>query len=271
MKFNLILQTFVIFLIGFLLACSDDEGPSTTDPGKDITKIPTQWVETFTINSNGKLWKAKIHISGEYNSNTDEYSYNKDLPSIYLVDDEEQHYPVATDEFEKVIEGVNKVSGLDALVITVEDLDPNMNVIFDYQEFYDIYNDLISYVETNYTTNDSRTLIGRGSAASMVLATLFMEEQETTVFQNFVATAVPGLAYFNEIMAKGDFPQAKTNKKLHFSLDGESNYELNMKFINTLNEKAYPWLEFGWSEYPDLHFTNSYPTAYADGIKFIFE
>ena len=269
MKSNLIVQMFAFLLLGFLLACSDDEGPTTVDPKtvdpkEDTTIISTDKLETIRFVSNGKNWEAKIWIPAEYET-------NKDLPSIYLVDDEEQHYPVATDEFEQVIAGCKQISGLDVLVITVADLDPNMNVVSDFQEFYDIYNDLISYVETSYTTNDSRTLIGRGSAASMVLATLFMEEQETTVFQNFIATAVPGLGYFNEIVVKGDFPQAKANKKLHFSLDGESNYELNMKFINTLNEKAYPWLEFGWSEYPDLHFTNSYPTAYADGIKFIFE
>ena len=188
-----------------------------------------------------------------------------------LVDDEEIHYPVATDEFEKVIEGVNKISGLDALVITVEGLDPNLNVVTDFQEFYAIYLDLVSYVETNYTDNASRTLIGRGSAANFVLGTLYLEEQETAVFQNFIATTSPGLGYFNEIMNKGDFPLEKDNKKLHFSLDGESNYELNMRFINTLNEKAYPWLEFDWAEYPNLMFTTSYPSAFADGIKYIFE
>jgi hypothetical protein len=98
-----------------------------------------------------------------------------------------------------------------------------------------------------------------------------MEKQETTLFQHYIATTVPGLAYFNEIMDKGNFPPEKSDKKLHFSFDGESNYDLNMRFINTLSDKAYPWLEFEWAEYPDMTFINSYPTAYADGIAFIFE
>ena len=244
------------------LSCSEDSSTTLPTPSKPPPAVDN--VKTFRFLSSGKSWDAKIWIPAEYQTNSD-------LPSIYLVDDEEIHYPVATDEFEKVIEGVNKVSGLDALVITVEGLDPNLNVITDFQEFYAIYIDLVSYVETNYTDNASRTLIGRGSAANFVLGTLYMEEQETAVFQNFIATTSPALGYFNEIMKKGDFPLEKDNKKLHFSLDGESNYELNMRFINMLNEKAYPWLEFDWEEYPNLMFTTSYPSAFTDGIKYIFD
>ena len=267
MKFNLILQTFVIFLIGFLLACSDDEGPSTTDPGKDITKIPTQWVETFTINSNGKLWKAKIHISGEYNSNTDEYSYNKDLPAIYLVDTKEVSHAVAYDEFETVV-AASQLGGLNVLVITLEDFLP-YRLISEYEDYSDIFHELASYIEANYSSNPSRTLIGRGTGCNMVLATLFLEEP--AVFQNFIATTGNGYGYFIELMRSENFPQEKDNKKLYFALDGESDYDFNMRFINTINEKAYSWLEFKWAEYPDYMYTTSYPYVYADGIKYIFE
>lgn len=259
-------NTWLYLTILTLISLSCNEDPSTTPSPPPPPPLPPALdkVEEFRFLSSGKSWDAKIWIPAEYQTNSD-------LPSIYLVDDEEIHYPVATDEFEKVIEGVNKVSGLDALVITVEGLDPDLGVVFGFQEFYTIYIDLVSYVETNYTDNPSRTLIGRGSAANFVLGTLYLEEQETAVFQNFVATTSSSLGYFNEIMKKEEFPKEKDNKKLHFSFDGESNYDLNMRFINTLNEKTYPWLEFDWAEYPNLMFTTSYPSAYADGIKYIFE
>ncbi len=243
------------------ISCSSNE----EDSPFESTSANKQ--ETFTFSSNGTSIKGKIFIPKEHET-------NKNLPAIYLIDFTEQHYQVATDEFDKVIKGAYQVEGLKPLIITLEE---HMNIDAapkDFQEYSDVYKNMASYVDDNYTSNTSRTFIARGSEAGHVLLTLFLEEKETSVFQNFIATD-PARSYINEvirIIENEDFPQSKENKKLHFSFSfADDYYDDNINLINTINEQEYPWLKFESIEYKHLIYENAYPTAFADGIKFVFE
>ena len=59
-------------------------------------------IEVFTFTSNGKKMKGKIYLPASYTT-------SKSLPAIFLIDFTEQHFKLATDEFEKVIDGVQQI------------------------------------------------------------------------------------------------------------------------------------------------------------------
>ena len=259
---------------GFLLlACSSDDAASSTEPTATAnpiieptpTPVSADKQETFTFSSNGASIGGKIFIPSAYKE-------DKNLPAIYLMDFTEQHFQVATDEFERVIGGVKSVDGLNALVITLEEhLDVDFVIPRDYQEYYDLYRDMAAYVDEHYTGNTSRTFIARGSEAGEVLMVLFLEEKETSIFQNFIATDTPSTGVVIAMIENESFPQEKDKKKLHYSFSSTGNFDDNMNLINTINEQAYNWLEFESAEYLNLTYENAYPTAFTAGLKFVFE
>ena len=258
----------IIIIITAFISCSDSgEDPSiepSTTPDPTTTTTAADRTETFTFSSNGLSIKGKVFLPSEYET-------NQNLPAIYLIDFKEQHFQVATDEFDKVIEGVKAVRGLNALVITLaEHMDIDLVLPQDYQEYSGLFKDMVSYVDANYTSNTSRTFIGRGSESGLVLTSLFLEEGETSVFQNFIATDSPSVRYLQQQIEDGAFPTDKENKRLHYSFSTSSEYDFNIDFINTINEQEYPWLEFESVEYSSLNYENTYPTAFKDGIAFIF-
>ncbi len=223
-------------------------------------------VEVFTFLSGGVEIEGKIYLPASYNRSNSPVS-------IYLIDFTEQHFAIAKDEFEKVIEGVEKIQGLDAVVVTLkEHLDVDAQTS-DVQEYYDIYRSMASYVEDNYTSNTSRTFIGRGSEAGLVLATLFVEDPATAMFDNFIATDSPTYfnAYIINLIDGGNFPQGKTDKKLHFSFSTSNNRFSCTSLINAIDQAEYPWLHFGSMEYTFLNHEQAYPFAYSAGLKFVYD
>lgn len=223
-------------------------------------------IEMFTFSSNNKTTKGKIYLPAAHRN-------NKNLPAIYLIDFTEQHFKVATDEFEKVIEGVQQVQGLDALVISLESIPDNDSKPESFQEYYDIYKNMASYVDDTYTKNTSRTFIGRGSEASIVLMALFIEDPETTMFDNFIVTD-PSPSFTTtmvNMLEKGDFPTNKRNKKLHFSFSKTNNRAKCTQLINLIDEAQYRWLEFESVEYENIDYENTYPVSFAAGIEFVFK
>ena len=102
-------------------------------------------------------------------------------------------FKLATDEFEKVVGGVQQIQGFDALVVTLEEHLDIYSKPEAFQEYYDIFKNMTSYVDGRYTNNTSRTFIGRGSeAGSFNSAVIQMVEND-------------------------DFPKNKKKKRLHFS------------------------------------------------------
>lgn len=223
-------------------------------------------IETFTFPANGATTEGKIYLPASYET-------NKNLPAIYLIDFTEQHFKLATDEFEKVIDGVLQLQGFDALVVTLEehpDIDAEPQ---GFQGYYDVFKNMASYVDGRYTSNTTRTFIGKGSEAGIVLMALFLENAETAVFSNFIATDSPGSfnsAVINMIV-NDDFPNNKQDKKLHFSFSTSNDRNSCTNLINTIKEAEFPWLEFESIEYKNSNYENTYPASFAAGIKSVFK
>ncbi len=222
-------------------------------------------IETFIFSSNGTATKGKIFLPTSYET-------NKNLPAIYLIDFTEQHFKLATDEFEKVIDGVEQIQGFDALVVSLEnipdiDADPET-----FQKQYEVFKNMASYVDNNYTDNSSRTFIGKGSESGIVLMALFLENPENSVFDNFIVTD-PSPKYASAIInliEEDNIPKNKLNKKLHFSFSISNNRAICTKLIDLINEAQYSWLQFESIEYTNSDYENTYPISYAAGIKYIF-
>lgn len=275
MKTKLVLT---VILTSFLLlvGCSNDTKPLTpidtepltqidTEPLTPIDNAPSSNTEVFTFSSNGNPTNAKIYLP-------DSYETNANLPTIYLIDYQEiRHSELPGDEFTKVIGAVNRIKGFDALVVTLarnDTFNPNPE---DFQEYYTIFKDMASYVDGEYTNNTSRTFIGRGSEAGIVIMALFKEDSETSVFDNFIASDSP-IRFNSEIkklIERGDFPQNKENKKLHFSFSASNDFNSCDSMIKKINEAEYSWLQFASKQYTS-NYDDTYPTAYAAGIEYIF-
>ncbi len=231
---------------------------------KPITHKTSSRIEPFTFSSNGTTSKGKIFLP-------DSYETNKNLPTIYLIDFTEQHFKRATDEFEKVIDGVNKIQRFDALVVSLENI-PDIDAEPEtFQDQY-VFKNMASYVDSKYTNNSSRTFIGKGSEAGVVLMALFLEDTETSLFDNFIATD-PSPKYASAIInliAKDNFSKKKLNKKLHFSFSTSNNRTKCTNLINLIKEAKYEWLQVESIEYTNSNYENTYPISYAAGIKYVF-
>ncbi len=261
-----------IFIITMaFISCSSDGEDSPIEPitktEPTSTPISVDRRETFIFSSNGISIKGKIFIPSEYEK-------NKNIPAIYLFDFPEElsglnpNFHVATDEIDKVIGAVKNIK-LNALVITMDEyMDNDMSLPGDFEEYGDIFKSMTSYVDDNYTSNTSRTFIARGNEANMVLMTLFFEEPEVSVFQNFIATDALHVGDMQSLLEMGGIPQENENKKLHYSNTNEAR---NAAMISAMMEQELPWLEFESVTYPNMTFEDGYRTAFTDGIKFIFE
>lgn len=251
-------------------SCSKDNASSPepiATPEPTSTPIAADRRETFIFSSNGISIKGKIFIPSEYEK-------NKNLPAIYLFDFPEElsglnpNFHVATDEIDKVIGAVKNIK-LNALVITMDEYkDNDMSLPGDFEEYGNIFKSMTSYVDDNYTSNPSRTFIARGNEANMVLMTLFFEESEVSVFQNFIATDALHVGDMQALLENGGIPQENENKKLHYSNTDEAR---NAAMINAIRELELPWLEFESVTYSNMTFEDGYRTAFEDGIKYIFE
>ena len=246
-------------------ASDDDVIMDPIDPVDPFDTAVISRIDTFLFSSNGTTIKGKIYLPASFET-------KKNLPAIYLIDFTEQHFILATDEFEKVIDGVQQIQGFDALVVTLEEhlnIDSKPEAL---EEYYDIFKNMTSSVDSKYTTNTSRTFIGRGSEAGIVLMTLFLEDSETSVFDNFIATDSPG--NFNnaimQIIENDDFPKNKLSKKLHFSFSTSNDRTNCINTINAIRREQYPWLQFESLEYKKSNYDNTYPASFAEGLKYIY-
>ena len=256
----------LLFVVLFAVACKKKESDNINPPPPPPPPADTLITETFTFLSNGTATEGKIYLP-------DAYDTNKNLPVIYLIDFQEQHFAVAKDELEKVVAGVEKIEAFDALVVTLEEhlgIDAQPEA---FQKYYEMFKNMTSYVDGNYTTNTSRTFIGRGSEGGVVMMALFLEDSTNSVFDNFIVTD-PASSFMDaliNIIENGDFPQNKLNKKLHFSFSTSNDREKCIRLFNLLNEAQYPWLQFESMEYYESDYENTYPISFAAGIKYIFK
>lgn len=223
-------------------------------------------IETFTFLNNGTETRGKIYLPEAYNN-------NKNLPVIFLIDFTEQHFKLVTDEFERVIDGVEQIEDVNALVVSLEQI-ADINAEPDtFNAHYNLYKDMVHYVSANYSNNRNRTFIGKGSESGVVLMTLLQEPKESALFNNFIATDPSGLysSAIIELLENNDFYKEISNKKLHFSFSTSNDRVKCNKIINLFNEANYPWLEFKAKEYTTSNYENTYPISFAEGLQFIFK
>jgi predicted alpha/beta superfamily hydrolase len=256
------MKTKMIFKIGFVILIFAVLSFSGVNDEKTTSTLR---IETFTFLSNGTNTKGKIYLP-------DSYATNKDLPAIYLIDFTEQHFKLATDEFERVIHGVQQLEGFDALVVSLENI-PDIDAEPEkFQDQYEIYKNMVSYVDGKYTNNSTRTFIGKGSEGGLVLLALFIENQETAVFDNFIVTD-PSPKYASaiiELIEKDSISENQLNKKLHYSFSTSNDRAKCIKLIDLIKDANYQWLQVESIEYTKSNYENTYPISYAAGIKYVF-
>jgi DNA polymerase III alpha subunit (gram-positive type) len=132
---------------------------------------------------------------------------------------------------------------------------------------------MTSYVDDKYTNNPSRTFIGRGSEAGVVLQALFLESSENSEFTNFIATDPPisFILAVKDIIKNNDLSKNKLEKKLHFSFSTSNDRSTCTSLIDLINHAQYEWLDFESIEYTDSDYVHTYPTSYAAGLEFVFD
>lgn len=252
----------MIFKIGFIILIFGVVSFSNVSDDKTAS---SSIIETFIFSSNGTKTKGKIYLP-------DSYATNKNLPTIYLIDFTEQHFKIATDEFEKVIDAVEQIQSSDALVVSLENI-PDIDAEPEtFQDQYEVYKNMASYVDGKYTNNSTRTFIGKGSEGGLVLMALFIENQETSVFDNFIVTD-PSPKYASaiiELIEKGSVSKNQSNKKLHYSFSTSNDRAKCIKLIDLIKEVDYQWLQVESIEYTESNYENTYPISYAAGIKYVF-
>lgn len=222
-------------------------------------------IETFTFSNNGVSTRGKIYLPPSY-------SENQKLPTIYLIDFTEQHFKLATDEFEKVIDGVHSINGFEAMVVSLEGI-PDIDAEPDsFEEHYQLFKNLVSYVDAHYSNALPRTFIGKGSESGIVMMVLLKESPENSLFDNFIATDPSGL-YANALIKtieNNNFTRDKSKKKLHFSFSTSNDRAKCLRLIDVLEKAKFPWLQFRVKEYTDSNYENTYPLSYAEGLDYIF-
>lgn len=252
----------ILFSLSFaLFSCSNrTNGKNDKNDSTTFAKI-----ETFTFLSNGEEYKGKIYLPASH-------EVHKNVPAIFLVDFTEQHYKIATDEFEKVIEGIDQLIDFDAFVISLDsipDIDAKPEA---FAKHYSIFKNMAEYVEINYTENPSKTFIGRGSESGIVLMSLLLDSGNDATFDNFIATD-PGGGYKTaliELLQEKDIPKFKTQKRLHFSFSTTNNRDKCTKIYTLINELNDSRLQLKFNEYTESDYEHTYPISYAEGIKFVF-
>ena len=230
----------------------------------DLLK-PSSRIESFTFLSKGENIKGKIYLPASFRNNAN-------LPAIFLIDYTEQHFKLATDEFEQVIAGVQQLPDFDALVVSLEnipDIDAEPKT---FQDNYEVFKSMALHVHDKYTQNTSRTFIGKGSEGGLVLMALFVDPAQTTMFDNFIVTD-PSPLYAQEIInliEEDSIQKIKQNLKLHFSFSTSNDRSKCTELINLIKKAQFPWLQFESIEYTDSNYENTYPISYAAGINYIF-
>ena len=265
-------------LIGLLalcfswFSCSKEDEPSQSQPTsqKEILRTDTlnytdDEVETFTFTTDGVESEGLIYLPPSYPINTN-------LTAIYLLDFQEQDFTVVTDEFSQLINVVREQEDFEALVVCLKALNNTDATPQAFQDYAEVISDMSYHVDSNYTNNSSKTVVGRGSEGGVVLLMLLSEDPEANVFDNYIVTDSPS-SFNNAVMdsiQNAAIPVNMLNKKLHFSFSSSNNQENCEALISSFNNAAYPWLDFE-TVYINGLFTEVYPDAFAAGLDFILE
>lgn len=144
-------------------------------------------------------------------------------------------------------------------------------------DFYNfITKQIFPLVEENEGVNPtSRTLIGHSSAAVFTLATMFMQDAENVMFNNFISSD-PEIGcdseYFMNLIDDNDFSNVDKKFKFYLALSMENgNLEAVRRFSDHLQEKELSWLTYKYEEFLDKDHMEVVEPSFRSGFKFAFE
>lgn len=203
----------------------------------------------------------------------DSYSRSNNHPAIFLIDFVDTHFANVTDEYPTLIEAAKQIPGLNAVVVSLKE---HLNIDAkpsDIQTYYDLFKDLAAYVEANYTSNTTRTFVGRGSEGGLVMAWMFLDDPATSLFDNFIATDSP--SSFNShivgIINSRPFPPDVGGKRLHFSFSASNNRSSCIGLINAINDADFSWLQFASEDRFDDRYETLYQKTFLAGLNFVYD
>lgn len=117
----------------------------------------------------------------------------------------------------------------------------------------------------------SRTFLGRGSEAGIVLLELFGDGPDNASIENYVATEAPGsfMSTVINLLETEDFSAATSPRRLHLSYSTTNDQRRATELANLIHESEYEWLEYESVSYSDSDYEHAYPTAFTDGLAIV--
>lgn len=265
-------------IITFTSCTSDDLEPPTPPPpsSKEYPKTINQ-----SINSNYAFDNYTYPIKIIY---PEAMNTNKNLPVIYVLDGY-LNLPKAQRTLgsnnSAIIVGIGDMASKQMWQRRWVDLHPTESKCSGssgkHLDFYNfITKQIVPLVEVNEGVNPtSRTLIGHSSAALFTLVSMYMQDTENAMFNNFISSD-PELGcdseYFMNLIDDNDFSNVDKKFKFYLALSMENgNLEAVRRFSDHLQEKESSWLTFKYEEFLDKDHMGVIEPSFRSGFKFVFE
>ena len=270
---NLILILSVVTSLSMLFGCNKE--PLPPPPPPEYPKRILNSISSKFVFDNYN-YPVQIYLPESYKT-------NKNLPIIYVLD--------GGINFEKVISIINNQDfTINTIVVAVGDFvtkeewqrrwidlrpESHCNPNGKHLDFYNfITQELVPYIDLNYKNDhDSRSLMGHSSAGLFTLVSMFLEDSENVVFQNFIASD-PELGcdpiYFAEMLHDYDFSEGAKKFKFYLALSGWGTIDAVRQFAADIEEKEYAWLTFKYEEFLDESHMGVVEPSFESGLKFLF-
>ena len=266
------------FIIVFT-ACTSD------DPEGSIIVEPPELEYPKTINTSIKSsyafdsYNYPITISYPEAMNT-----NKNLPVIYVLDGylnlQNAQRTIGSNN-SAIIVGIGDMASKQMWQRRWVDLHPTGSKCSGgkgkHLDFYNfITKQIFPLVEVSKGVNPtSRTLIGHSSAAVFTLASMFMQDAENVMFNNFISSD-PELGcdaeYFMNLLDNHNFSNANVKFNFYLALSMENgNLEAVRQFSEHLREKELSWLTYKYEEFLDQDHMGVVEPSFRSGFNFVFE
>lgn len=210
------------------------------------------------------------------------YHTNKYLPIIYVLDGKLNS---------KYVTNILKDINTDAIVVGVGDFASHDKWIrrwidllpgtlchgtggnhLDFYKF--ITKELIPYIDSQYDNDHaSRSFVGHSSAGIFTLVSMFLEDTDNIVFQNFVASDPElgcDISYFEEMLHDNNLSDGAKKFKLYLAVSGEGDITEVDYFASIIQESNYTWLDFRYETYLNKGHISVIDPSFSSSLKYIF-
>ena len=269
MKFSHLLTLCILSSL-FTISC-EKENVTTPNPTPPVPKDRTE-THSLYFQEVDEHYPVSIFIPKEY-------SENKNLPVLYLLDGLTVYEGLTF--FEEGIIYMEEV-GLDAILVAIGDkegLERARDFLAegcgggneeDFNNFYNfITQKVVSFVDSRFESDSTaRTLIGFSHGGNFAYNAFLREKRDDIIFHNFISVdpSVCETAVIENHLDNLDFPE-HTKFKIHFS---KTEFEMGDKIYNAFEERAFDFLELDFKFYPDETHETVPRTSIPRGLKFIF-